>query len=400
MSTSADPHVRERRARLFICLKTLCVLLSYIALTWLIHRAYMHKHVPDAELSLALSFTVQQITAIFTLLGVSFAAKSVRHYRAQRAARVQPFIREKLILHLHGSDQWVELRRSCARHPRELEECLVEILASIQGAGRDRLSDVARKCGMMRKWQKQRHARSARQRRNAISRLCLLVPATKEDLFEALRDPDDLVKVEAARALAGSGDARLISAVFHMALDQNRLVRAMLSEALRPQARELYRSAVPDALGSPDTKRVLAALEILRAWRKSAVIPQLPALLAHADAAIRAAALHLVPQAGMTPECEASIGHAIEDPDPEVRAAAAEVCGKLKLSSSLQPLQHALQDAVPGAVLAFAYALAELGASGCRVLESEVLSSDSLRAAAALEALEHAKLNRAATVGI
>jgi len=399
MSAPPSSHVRERRARLFICLKTLCVLLSYITLTWLIHRVYMHKHVPDAELSLALSFTVQQITAIFTLLGVSFAAKFVRHYRAQRAARFQPFIRENLILHLNGSDQWAELRRSRARHPRELEECLVEILASIQGAGRERLIEVAREFGLLRKWQKQRHARNARQRRKAISRLCLLVPAAQQDLLEALHDPDDLVKVEAARALAGTGDARRISAVFHMALDQNRLVRAILSEALRPQARELYRSAVPDALGSPDTKRVLAALEILRAWRKSAVIPQLPALLAHADPAIRAAALHLAPQAGMTPECDAQIWRATEDPDPEVRAAAAEVCGKIKLSSSLPLLQRALEDDAPDTVLACAYALAELGASGCKVLESEVLSGDSLRAAAALEALEHAKLNRAATVG-
>jgi len=394
------PGRRERRARLLICLKTLCVLLSYIALTWLIHHAYMHKHVPDVELSLALSFTVQQISAILTLLGVSFAAKFVRHYRAQRAERFQPFIREKLILHLNGTDQWVELRRSRARHPRELEECVVEILASIQGAGSDRLSEVAREFGLMRKWQTQRHATNTSKRRKAISRLCLLGPAAQQDLLEALRDSDDLVKVEAARALAGSGDSRMVTAVFEMALGQNRLVRAILSEALRPRARELYRSAVPDALVSPDPKRVLAALEILRAWRKSAVIPHLPALLLHADSAVRAAAFHLLPQAGMAAECEAPIWRALEDPDPGVRTAGAEVCGKLKLSSSLLHLQRALHDPAPAMVLAATYALAELGANGCKVLESEVLSSHSLRAAAALEALEHAKLNRAATVGM
>ena len=151
MSAPPSPHVRERRARLLICLKTLRVLLSYIAVTWLIHGVYMHKHVPDAELSLALSFTVQQITAIFTLLGVSFAAKVVRHYRAQRAGRFQPFVREKLIQHLNGLDQWAELRRIRARHPREVEESLVEILVSIQGAGRERLTEVAREFGLLRK---------------------------------------------------------------------------------------------------------------------------------------------------------------------------------------------------------------------------------------------------------
>ncbi|MBZ5594659.1 MAG: HEAT repeat domain-containing protein [Acidobacteriia bacterium] len=400
MSARSDPHVPERRARLFIYLKTLCVLLSYIALTWVIHRAYMRKHVPDAELSLALSFTVQQVTAIFTLLAISFATKFVRYYRAQRAARFQPFIRERLILHLNGLDQWTEMRRMRARTPRELEDCLVQILASIHGAGRERLTEVARAFGLLRKWQKQSHTRNAKRRRKAISRLCLLGPLAQPDLLEALHDPDDLVRVEAARALAGSGDAQMLAAVFYMALDQNRLVRAILTEALRPQASELYGVAAPEALRSPDPKRVVAALEILRAWRKSAAIPQLPALLAHGDAAVRAAALHLVPQAGLTPEYEGPIWRAIEDPDAEVRAAAAEVCGKLKLASSLRLLQRALEDTAPRTVLVSAYALAELGVNGCKVLESEVLSGDPLRAAAALEALEHAKLNRAATVGM
>jgi HEAT repeat protein len=222
----------------------------------------------------------------------------------------------------------------------------------------------------------------------------------QQDLLEALRDPDGLVKVEAARALSRSGNEQMLSAVFHMALEQNRLVRAILTEALRPNARELYRLAVPAALRLPDAKRVVAALEMLRAWGKSAVVPELPAMLMHDDATVRAAALHLVPQAGMTPDCEVLIWQALGDPDAEVRAAAAEVCGKLRLSSSLLLLKHALEDDAPRPVLASAYALAELGTRGCQALENAVLSGSPLRAGAALEALEHMKLNRACTVGM
>jgi HEAT repeat protein len=115
---------------------------------------------------------------------------------------------------------------------------------------------------------------------------------------------------------------------------------------------------------------------------------------------VRAAALHLVPQAGMTPENEEQIWLALQDSDSEVRTAAAEVCGKLRLSSSLLLLEHVLEDQVPGPVLASAHALAELGATGCQALENAVLAGGPLRAAAALEALEHVKLNRAATVGM
>jgi hypothetical protein len=400
MSSTPDPRTLERRARRVIYLKTLSVLLSYIALTWLIHRTYMHKHVPDPELSLALSFTLQQILAILTLLGISFAAKFARYFRAQQAAVFHPNILEKLILHLNGSDQWPILRHIRKTNLRELEDCLVEILGTINGAGTERLSEVAQEFGLLRKWQKQRHSRNAKRRRKAVSRLCLLGPVAQQDLLEALHDPDALVKVEAARALSRSGNEQMLAAVFHLALEQNRLVRAILTEALQPNARGLYRRVVPAALRLPDAKRVVATLEMLRAWGKSAVIPELPAMLMHDAATVRAAALHLVPQAGMTPECEALIWQALGDPDAEVRAAAAEVCGKLRLSSSLLLLKHALEDDAPRPVLASAYALAELGTRGCQALENAVLSGSPLQAGAALEALERIKLNRAGTVGM
>jgi HEAT repeat protein len=360
----------------------------------------MRKHVPDVELSLALAFTLQQILAIFTLLGISFVSKFVRYYRAQQAAVLHPHIREKLILHLNGADQWATLHQIRKKNPRELEDCLVEILGSISGAGTERLGAAAQEFGLLRKWQKQLRSSNSKRRRNAVSRLCLLGGAARQDLVEALQDPDGLVKVEAARALTRSGDQPMLAAVFQMALAENRLMRSILTEALRPHARELYRSAVPAALRLPDAKRVLAALEILRAWGKAAVIPELPAMLAHDDATVRVAALHLVPQAGLTPESEDQIWLALEDADAEVRAAAAEVCGKLKLSSSLLLLEHALKDEIPGPVLAAAYALAELGTRGCQALENAVLSGSPAPAAAALEALEHVKLNRMSTVGM
>ena len=107
-----------------------------------------------------------------------------------------------------------------------------------------------------------------------------------------------------------------------------------------------------------------------------------------------------MPEGGRTPECERQFGNAVEDPDADVRAAAAAVCGKLRLSSALYLLKHSMQDSTPATALASAHALAELGARGCSLLESEVVSGEPLRAAAALEALERVKLNRMATVGM
>jgi len=57
-------------------------------------------------------------------------------------------------------------------------------------------------------------------------------------------------------------------------------------------------------------------------------------------------------------------------------------------------------DAKPELVLAAAHAMAKMGRKGARLLEATVLSEDSFRASAALEALEHSKLNRTLTVGM
>lgn len=400
MTGRADAHCPESRLRRVIYLKMLAVLASYICLTWLIHYLWMRKHVPDAELSLALSFTLQQIIAILTLLGISFAAKFLRYHRAQQAARFHPLIREQLTLHLTGSDHREVLRHMRKRRLREIEDCLVEILASINGSGTERLSEIAHEFGLVRRWRKQYRSRIVRRRRAAVSRLCLIGRSVHADLVDALRDPDPMVKVEAARALARSGEPPMLAEVFRMALEQNLLVRAILTEALRPHACVLCRATVPRALSSTDASRVVAALEMLRAWGRSAHIPKPHALLSHPNPKVRAAALRFLPQAGLTHESESHIWRALGDRDAEVRTAAAEVCGKLRIVSTLLLLKRTMRDAEHGAVLASAYALAEMGPKGSSLLEAEVVAGDSFRAAAALEALEHSKLNRAAIVGM
>jgi hypothetical protein len=400
MSPREDTRRRERRARLFIHLRALAVLLGYLLLTWIIHRVYMRRHVPDPELSLALSFTLQQVMAIFTLLGVSFSVKFARYYRTRRAARFHPLIREKLTLHLTGLDQWAILERISKRHLREAEDCLVEILAAVNGAETQRLAEVARQFGLFHKWQKQCRSRSIGRRRRAVSRLCLLGAAAHSDLLDALQDSDGLVRLEAARALARTGEPHLLAEVFRMALDQSLLARAILTEGLRPHAAELYSTAVPEALRSSNSPRIVAALDMLQAWGKSAAIAELHGLLSHPDPAVRAAVLRLVPQAGISGECEEQIWRALAEGGSEVRTAAAEVCGKLRLSSATLLLKGAMEDAAPDAVLAAAYALAQLGTTGCGLLEAEVVAGHAFRAAAALEALERVKLNRAVTVGM
>jgi len=400
MTARQDVVQGERRARAIIYLKTLSTLVAYILLTWLIHRVYMHRHVPDPELSLALSFVLQQVTAILVLLGGSFVAKFSRYYRARQVMLFQPLITEKLTSHLMGANQWTILRRICDRHIRELDECVAQILTSISTPARERLVEVARDLGLMRRWQQLYRSRNAERRRAAVARLGLLGRIAQGDLLRALQDPDVLVKVEAARALAQSGETEMLTAVFNRALDQNVLARAILTEALRPHAAEICRSAIPRALRSADGNRVVAALEMLRAWGRSGTVPELYHMLSHINPAVREAALRLVPQAGLTPQCEQQVLQALEGQEAGVRTAAAEVCGKLKIASALLLLKRAMRGTAAAATLASAHAMAAIGPQGCALLETEVVTGGAFPAAAALEALEHAKLNRQLTAAM
>jgi HEAT repeat protein len=397
----APMKAAERRTRRVIYAKTLSVMFAYIFLTWFIHRVFMSRHVSDTQLSLALAFTLQQVIAIFTLLGISFVVKFARYWRVRRSVQLYPQIRETLTLHLTVADEREVLHRIRKRQRWALEQCLIQMLAAVNGAGRERLAQIAEEFGLVRKWRKACRSRSAKRRREALARLGVLEsPRQRELLLSALDDPDDLVKVEAARSLVRLGDSGVVEAVFDMALGQNLLVRVILTEALRPHARELCRTAVPQALTTQDSKRLVAALEMLRAWGRSAVIPGLIPMLSHSSGAVRAAALQLLPQAEITPECEQQIWRALEDGDPEVRAAAATVCGRMKLDSTLLLLKRSLHSGGTKAVVASAYALAEMGSRGHALLESEVVAGSSFPAAAALEALERVKLNRRSNVGM
>jgi hypothetical protein len=115
---------------------------------------------------------------------------------------------------------------------------------------------------------------------------------------------------------------------------------------------------------------------------------------------VRVAALNLIPQSGLAVECEQYVWRALEDDHAGVRQAAAEVCGKTRLSSATLMLKKCLRSEDRSEALASAYALAHLGSHGCRILESEVISSGSFSAAASLEALERVKLNRLVMAGI
>jgi HEAT repeat protein len=385
----------ERLARVAIYLKTLAVAIAYVLVTVLTDVLYVKPHIPDSGLAFGFAFCIAQNVFIALLLGVSFSMKFVRRRRALRWQQTQPLILDKISAHLAGMDRLAELRLLQKRRPREIERCVFEVLCAVQGEARLRLSGLAGDLGLTRLWEKQFHSRSKKKRRDAISRLGLLeAGAGAATLLAALSDAEDVVKLEASRSLLRTGGPREIVEVFRAAVRESLLVRAILTEGLRPHAMVLCEKAVPVALASTDVKAVVATIEIVSAWGKCLPLPDLEPLIRHEDAAVRAAALALVPQVGSPKDLEPELVVSLLEENETVRAAAARAAGKLRSASTVPALAVCLAKSGAEATLAAAYALAQSGPEGCRVLEQEVLRTSAFSASAALEALEQVKAGR------
>jgi HEAT repeat protein len=387
----------ERFGRSMIYLQAVAVGASYVGAVLLVDLLYVHRHITDGGLSFGYAFVLVEGGVIASLLALSLVIKFVRHGRDRRWERLRPLIVETVSTHLAGEDRASELKAIGKRNPREMEEAIAELLLRVHGGARARLSELAGTLGLVALWKRRYGSYAASKRREAISRLGILEgDAARDTLVLALSDANDEVKLEASRALIRTSGKAELRAVFHTALRDSLLVRAVLTESLRPHAVLLCGEAVPEALDGDDARTVRTALEIVRAWGKALPLGHLTRLIEHADAGVRTAALAIVPQMVNPRECEPQVLRCLGDEAEPARAAAAEVAGKLRIDAAIPGLRRCLDEASAEATVAAAYALARIGEEGCRILERQVLSARNASGCAALEALEQAKSERMA----
>ena len=384
------------RARALVAVKTAGVAGGYLVAIWCVHTHIVSAYVSSPLLSLATAAALVQSSAIGLLVTTLIGRRWMSEIRERGARWAQPQILDALAAHAGGTDRLADLRRWHRQHPAAVERCLADIVSTVTGVSRDRLSRLAVEVGVVGRWRRQCRSRRATTRRTALASLGHLsggagVPA----LLSALDDPEPEIRLDAARNTLRSGRRRTdVERVFAFAIRTSLLTRVVLADELRAHALILSEGAIRDCLRSGDRDRILIVLEMIEAWGRALPLPDIVTLVRHVDRDIRVRALRVLPFVAGSHDLQAEILERLRDEDPSVRAAAAFAAGRLMVDSADGLLADCLRDAHPEVALAAAFALAELGPIGVGVLEREIALPCRPAAVAALEALERVTIGR------
>lgn len=325
--------------RTVIWVETLVMVAAYAVAIWATNRFFVSPRVAARGVALALAFAIVQTAAILATLSALFIRKVVTTRSAARSARLQDELQQALALEAAGQDQLRHLRSLQRRSPRDVEHGIADFLAAVRGQASARITTVAKKLGI--------------ETRDAPDRL--------ERLFAA----------------AAGG---------------NLLIRASITEELEPDAAQLAGAQIARALTSSDASRVLAALDMLRAWKRVLPVRNVEVLLHHESAAVRTAALRALPWVESI-DAQRTVRIGLRDLDPLVRIAAAESAARMQFADAVPQLAENLAGEDRDVSLACAFALAALP-GGIDVLEKTLISANRAAASLAFEALEKASLQR------
>jgi HEAT repeat protein len=321
-------------------------------------------------------------------LAVAVVAKIAWRRRRTRVAVRRPPIEAAIWRFLAGEPNIREIIRLGRRDPGLIADCLDELLRTLSADARAPVVRIVLALGLLERWRRECHSERAWVRERAVARLAYLPAELGADLtLAALGDPDDGVRRAAARCVARTGHPRVTADAIVTVTGRALTDRALFVDELRVQGTSLRGAAFAPALDTRDAGRLVAALEMIRACGRGLEIPNLHQLTRHEDAAVRAAALRVVPYDLRRRTFEDTLLGALSDADDGVRIAAIAVLGEFGSHEAIPGVARCLRAANPLVVVASAHALAALGPVGRRRLEAALLHGAGEAPAAALEAL-------------
>lgn len=271
------------------------------------------------------------------MLLVQIRRSWLRRKKEEASKTVRAALHQSLVQFLTGSPDDTAIRKLLKTHPQDVAEMLLHFQSTVSGGARDRLCHLALDLGLVHQWCQDGASAELMKRRQGLRRLafiCSYEPCRRvagELMTRSLEDPDEEVRLSAARGLVKTGQTVDVEDVFLLALDENRFTRAVLTEELRGHAMALLADGIPQVLNSGKKEYIGAALEILTAWERAIPLEHLHRFLNGVDRGIRVAALRLAPLCPPDDATKRAIARALEDEDEEVRALAAAAAVRLNL---------------------------------------------------------------------
>ena len=382
-----------RNSRIGIGLKTVSVFTVYLLFTLAVYE-FLARFDFWMGLAMALAFTVVQASAILILMATLIMLRLVDRVRERRSAAAVPQIRSLMATQALGGNEIDALSKLLSEYPHPFEQVFSEIISTFRDDGQKRLGHAARRLGLTERWIKKAGCRNLRKRRRNIACLGAVGgPEVSRILLRALRDPSEVIRLEAALALVRAGSPRDIQEVCEFALKQNKLTRFVLTESLRPYAQPLCREVLRRYLQCGQPAQIVACLETIEAWRVALAVPEVRVLLRHVCPTVREHAFRVVPYLDSAENLQNEILVGIADPEEDVRRVAIVVASRLKIAAALPLLEQALKASRGSIALTSAFSLAEMGRAGVDLLEQTVTSGNASMASA-LEALERFRVGR------
>jgi hypothetical protein len=273
---------------------------------------------------------VDAFLVLVPVLGVAYLAM-LAWISLSRSRCVSPQLQAEmenaLAAYLCGSRELGTLRGFAGAHPGHLCETLLAYQVRA-AARREELCELAIALGFVDRWLRDARSANLARRRTALVRIATVAHhqpvfrMVREFAAQASRDPDEQIRLHAARILLAGGRELDITQVFEAVMMDTPGIRSALAAELRPHAVALCENAVQWALRRENPVDIL---KILVSWERALPLTDVASLAKHPDRAVRLETMRLLRYLPATARNQEALQDGMASRDAEIQALAAAV---------------------------------------------------------------------------
>jgi hypothetical protein len=382
-----------RIEQVITALKAFAVIGAFAFSVYLLHIYVYSVHISQPPLSLAVAFLTAQGAAIGSQLVGSCLVKKLTAMNTRLSAERAPAIRGRLAAYAVGVNGIGELRTVRRLSPRTFEQCLLQMLAAVEGVTKSRLTVLASELGILHSWEVRARHGDAEGRQFAAE--CFGLLAREESaprLRGMLDDNSPVVRGTAFRSILRTAEDSEVSQLLHRIGEHPYLVRVFAAGELRNRALAIDLPSLSRSLNQQDSANLIGMLNIVEGWRRPLPPESILALLEHHDPRARSAAIRLAPVSLAGAAAVRWTLDALQSEDDLIRRAGLAGAAQLSLASAIPLMERCAESANLDLAALACIALSRVGPRGRGRLENMLATGFGHQAAFAAQALSGAAM--------